>query len=131
MITFTKNSDKTKTIVDKVYIGDVKSDLNLYAQFEPEDYLIIYYANTATASNIMVQVGTVDEVLALFGESTFGNEGYVLKEWNTRPDGKGQSYALGADFTLDGNAYKDAADVPTGVAGIPSGYDKCVTLYAI
>ena len=131
MITFTKNSDKTKIIVDKVNIGDVKSDLNLYAQFEPEDYLIIYYANTATASNIMVQVGTVDEVLALFGESTFGNEGYVLKEWNTRPDGKGQSYALGADFTLDGNAYKDAADVPTGVAGIPSGYDKCVTLYAI
>ena len=132
MITFTKDeTDKTETIIDKVNIKDMKDDLNLYAQFEPKDYLIIYYANTATASNTMVQVGTVDEGLALFGESTFGNEGYVLKEWNTRPDGKGTSYALGSDFTLNGSAYKDASKTPTGVDGVPTGYDKCVTLYAI
>ena len=108
----------------------VKDDMSFYASFVPEDYLIVYYANTATASNIMVQVGTVDEMLALFGESTFGNEGYVLKEWNTRPDGKGTSYALGSDFTLSGSEYEDALDVPD-VAGIPVGYDKCVILYAI
>ena len=113
-----------------VKVTDIKGDVNFYANFVPEDYLIIYYANTATASNTMVQVGTVDEGLALFGESTFGNEGYVLKEWNTRPDGKGTSYALGSDFTLNGTQYKDAANVPV-VTGIPTGYDKCVTLYAI
>ena len=114
-----------------VKVTEIKGDVNFYANFVPEDYLIIYYANTATASNTMVQVGTVDEGLALFGESTFGNEGYILKEWNTRPDGKGTSYTLGSDFTLNGSAYEDASKTPTGVDGVPTDYDKCVTLYAI
>ena len=113
--------DKVKPVYDKdgkltgieysVKFNKISSDMNFYANFEAEDYIIIYAGNTATATNTMVQYGKVGESLKLFGDSTFKNEGYTLKEWNTRPDGKGTSYALGSDFTLSGEQYEDLVEI--------------------
>ena len=129
MIIFKLNDDKV-TIIDKVNIKDMKDNLSLYGQFEAKKYLIAYNGNTATATNNMPQEGTVDSAVNLFSDAAFSNDGYKLKEWNTRPDGKGTSYALGVSFTLTGEQYEDLKGVPTG-NGLPSGYEKGFTLYAI
>ena len=73
-------------------------------------------------TNEMKQFVKVDENVNLFSDSTFSNDGFKLKEWNTRPDGKGTSYNLGTSFSLSGEQYKDLKDVDG---------DKTFTLYAI
>ena len=109
----------------------ISANTDLYAEFDAAEYVIIYSGNTAAATNNMIQVGTVGESLNFFSDSTFSNDGYKLKEWNTRPDGKGTTYALGASFTLTGEQYKDLKGVPSG-SGLPANtYEKGFTLYAI
>ncbi|AGN25523.1 hypothetical protein MMINT_01150 [Candidatus Methanomassiliicoccus intestinalis Issoire-Mx1] len=114
-----------------VKFDKVSSDMSFYANFKAEEYLIAYNGNTATATNNMPQIGTVDSSVNLFSDAAFSNDGYKLKEWNTRPDGKGTTYALGASFTLTGEQYKDLKGVPSG-SGLPANtYEKGFTLYAI
>ncbi len=41
---------------------------------------------------------------AFWSDGTFTREGYVLTEYNTKPDGSGEAYSLGSKFyTVDGN----------------------------
>ena len=120
MITFDKDKN-----VDKVNIKSIKSNISLYGQFDAEEYVIIYSGNTATQTNEMKQFVKVDENVNLFSDSTFSNDGFKLKEWNTRPDGKGTSYTLGASFALNGEQYEDLKKV-----GGDNG-EKVFTLYAI
>ena len=108
----------------------ISANTDLYAEFEAADYVIIYSGNTAAATNNMVQVGTVGEPLNFFSDATFSNDGYKLKEWNTRPDGKGTSYALGSSFTLNGEQFKGLSDV-SKVDNVPAGITNGFTLYAI
>ena len=107
----------------------VKEDMSLYANFEAKEYVIAYNGNTATMTNVLPQIGTVDQSLNLFGDSVFGNEGYVLKEWNTRPDGKGTSYALGASFTLTGAEFEKLGKLSIENSDISN--KEGFTLYAI
>ena len=124
-------SDKNVTkITYEVKFKKISSDMSFYANFEAEKYAIIYSGNTATATNNMVQVGSVDEALTLFKDSTFSNDGYKLTGWNTRPDGDGTSYKLGDSFTLDGKQFKDLSDV-SKVSNVPNDITKGFTLYAI
>lgn len=83
--TVSGNPDLKFKVTYDVEFKKISSDMSFYANFEAEDYIIIYAGNTATATNTMVQYGKVGESLKLFGDSTFKNEGYTLKEWNTRP----------------------------------------------
>ena len=117
MITFASDG-KVKDVNLKV----IKSNISLYGQFNAEEYVISYSGNTATMTNEMKQFVKVDENVNLFSDSTFSNDGFKLKEWNTRPDGKGTSYNLGTSFSLSGEQYKDLKDVDG---------DKTFTLYAI
>ena len=105
----TTENDLT-TVSYELKFDKIKSDLNLYISFEAKDYKIEYKGNTAIQTNTMEQFVDVDETVNLFGESTFSNDGYKLKEWNTRPDGNGTSYALNSSFTLNGEQFKDLKD---------------------
>ena len=122
---------KNATVSYELKFDKLKSDLNLYISFEAKKYLIAYNGNTATATNNLPQIGTVDVSLNLFIDAAFSNNGYKIKEWNTSPDGKGTSYALGVSFTLSGEDYENLSKAPTG-SGLPSSeYEKGFTLYAI
>ena len=91
----------------EVKFKKISSDMNFYANFEAKEYTIVYSGNTATSTNTMEQDVKVDESVNLFSDSTFSNDGFKLKEWNTRPDGKGTSYTLGASFALNGEQFED------------------------
>ena len=92
----------------KVDIKDMKDDLNLYAQFEPESY-VIQYLNTY-GSGFSSQDAKVDQTVTLYTGATFVYNGYKLVGWSDRPDGEGNKYDLGASFTLNGEQYKDLKD---------------------
>ena len=118
--------------VKNVGFSKISANTDLYAEFEAAEYVIIYSGNTAAATNNMIQVGTVGESLNFYSDSTFSNDGYKLKEWNTRPDGNGTSYALGSAFTLSGEDYAKLSKVATGAGtNIPDGITHGFTLYAI
>ena len=94
----------------EVKFKKISSDMSFYANFDAKEYTIVYSGNTATSTNEMKQNVKVDQNVNLFSDSTFSNDGFKLKEWNTRPDGKGTSYALGASFALNGEQFEDLKD---------------------
>ena len=114
-----------------VEFNKISSDMSFYANFEAKEYYIIYSGNTATMTNNMKQIVKVDENVNLFSDSTFSNDGYKLKEWNTRPDGKGTTYALGASFSLNGEQYEDLEIVQSTYNGTEYVNVSGFTLYAI
>lgn len=65
--------------------------LNLYAQWQPIEYDIVFNANDG--------VGSIDKIDVTFDVSvnlpvnTFTREGYVFNGWNTKEDGTGVSYS--------------------------------------
>ena len=127
------NKNKIISIENNVIKTDIKymkDDLNLYAQFEPESY-VIQYLNTY-GSGYSTQDAKVDQTVTLYTGATFVYNGYKLTGWSDRPDGEGNKYDLGASFTLTGEQYEDLKGVPTG-DGLPSdgSYEKGFTLYAI
>ena len=65
-----------------------------------------YYTYEKYDRQLKVRVSTdvisVMNAASLFYEdTTFVREGYILKEYNTRPDGSGVSYSLGSKFPLN------------------------------
>ena len=107
MITIKSNGVNPPTYaIDKINIEDMKDNLNLYAQFNAQEYAIVYI-NTYTGAYGTPQYAHVDETVTLFGESTFVYSGYKLTGWSDRPDGNGTNYDLGASFTLNGEQYED------------------------
>jgi len=123
MISYSYNSDSKKN--EFSLTNDFKSiegDMSLYAKFDANKYTIVYNSAIAAAINEMTQTGYVDDALKLLSEATFNNEGHKLLSWNTRADGLGDSYKLGADFTLTGAQFEDLKDKSGEVS---------ITLYAI
>ena len=92
----------------KVDIKDMKDDLNLYAQFEPEVYEIQYVNTYGSGSS--TQDAKVDQAVTLYTGATFVYNGYKLVGWSDRPDGEGTKYDLGASFTLNGEQFEDLKD---------------------
>ena len=118
MIVISKIADGKPSI--KVNIKELKSDMSLYANFEPKKFNIVY--NSGTNLDPVTQEGKVGETVELYGDAFFTNDGKKLLSWNTRPDGNGTSYALGASLTLSGEQY-EALNV---VDEVPT-----LTLYAV
>ncbi|TQS83411.1 hypothetical protein A3206_08480 [Candidatus Methanomassiliicoccus intestinalis] len=113
--------DKSKFDLTKDF-KSIEGDMSLYAKFDANKYTIVYNSAIAAAINEMTQTGYVDDALKLLSEATFNNEGHKLLSWNTRADGLGDSYKLGADFTLTGAQFEDLKDKSGEVS---------ITLYAI
>ena len=118
MIVISKTADGKPSI--KVNIKELKSDMSLYANFEPKKFNIVY--NSGTGLDPVIQEGKVGETVELYGDAFFTNDGKKLLSWNTRPDGNGTSYDLLSELTLSGEQY-EALNV---VDGVPT-----LTLYAV
>ena len=75
------------------------SNVTLYAQWKPEKYEVTFIANGG--------VGTMDSQEISYGSlerlslNKFTKDGYIFKEWNTKPDGSGKSYTNQGQISLD------------------------------
>ena len=112
--------DKGAATIDyTIKMETIKSDINLYGQFEAKEYAIKYINSYNSA--VALQTVHVDETVTLYGESTFIYNGYKLVSWNERADGNGVSHKLGESFTLTGEQFEKLSVVD----GVPT-----LTLYA-
>ena len=65
-----------------------------------------YYTAKTTGSRVEVTLGAkyfevVETASTFYDDATFTREGYVLIEYNTKPDGTGEGYNMGAKFQID------------------------------
>lgn len=76
--------------------GTLNTDtLNMKAN----DYYTASYFNSKLKITLKDKYFSYAECASLFwDDGTFVNEGYVLKEYNTKPDGSGEGYSLGSKF---------------------------------
>ena len=68
----------------------ITDDLDLYAQWLPIEYKVIFYANDGKEATISQQFN-YDRSNKLL-KNTFTRAGYKFKEWNTNKDGSGTTY---------------------------------------
>ena len=80
---------------------NVTKNITLYAQWEPEKYIVTFDSNGGT--------GTMDSQEFVYGVSqkikvnSFTKSGYIFKEWNTMADGTGTSYSNTQVITIEDN----------------------------
>ncbi|MBT1162965.1 InlB B-repeat-containing protein [Bifidobacterium sp. SO1] len=72
--------------------------VTLYAQWKAGQATISYNANNGTGTT-PATTGSVDEKSTL-AINKFTRNGYTFKNWNTKADGTGTSYAAGAQITM-------------------------------
>lgn len=65
-----------------------------------------YYTATVSGDKVEVTLGakyfeTVETASTFYDDATFTRPGYVLIEYNTKPDGTGEGFNMGAKFQID------------------------------
>lgn len=65
-----------------------------------------YYTATVSGERVEVTLGakyfeTVETASTFYDDATFTRPGYVLIEYNTKPDGTGEGFNMGAKFQID------------------------------
>ena len=65
-----------------------------------------YYTTKVSGNRVEVTLGAkyfeaVETASTFYDDATFTREGYVLIEYNTKPDGTGEGYNMGAKFQID------------------------------
>ena len=65
-----------------------------------------YYTAKASGNRVEVTLGAkyyevVETASTFYDDATFTREGYVLIEYNTKPDGTGEGFNMGAKFQID------------------------------
>lgn len=85
----------------------VTSDTTIYAIWDMGNYTLTYDKNVSETDSDQIQgvwpedeEGTVNNSVTLNDGLGIKREHYTLKEWNTKADGSGSIYKLGAAFTL-------------------------------
>jgi uncharacterized repeat protein (TIGR02543 family) len=71
-------------------VSDKDGAITLYAQWASNVYVVIYDSNCGDGTDISTHFYDVERALK---SSSFFNEGYSFKCWNTKPDGSGISYS--------------------------------------
>ncbi len=84
-------SSSYATRVTSIPMGS-RGTRTLYAKWTANAYFITYHGNGATSGSMSSQTRTYGDTYVLSG-NTFARTGYTFKEWNTKPDGTGTSYA--------------------------------------
>ena len=115
---------KNPISTDRVYTFDLTENTTLYANYA--DYNVYCYnanggkinaSSRNVASTLYYQATAVGDILTVavkesylnrvpaastfWDDGSFTREGYVLKEYNTEPDGSGEGYSLGSKFPLN------------------------------
>ena len=77
-------------------------DITLTAQWEIKTYSITYYGNENDAGTVpSVQVKNYDEDIIISGCGDLSKIGHKFMAWNTKADGKGTTYEVGANYALN------------------------------
>ena len=114
-----------RSYADAAEVADLTADSNgtvtLYAQWEPNAYLVGFNANAEDATGEMgSQPFTYDDEEQALLENSFEREGYRFAGWNTEPDGSGTAYA-------DGEAVKNLTAEASGYVGLYAQWRKLPT----
>ncbi len=105
--------DGTGTSYADNYTLSASEDLDLYAQWIPEEYTVTFIANNGTTDQTS-QTFYRDQSQHLTSNA-FLYDGYNFANWNTFADGTGNSYSNGQNLTLTSNLtlYAQWTIVPT------------------
>ena len=65
-----------------------------------------YYTATVSGDRVRIELGSeyfsmVGTASLFYDDATFTRDGYLLVEYNTKPDGSGEGYSLGAKYQID------------------------------
>ena len=84
----------------------IKGNITLYAEWSPNSCTISYNSNNATSGSVPTnQVALYNQSISLRANTgNLARNGYLFDGWNTEADGSGTSYAVGANYTIKGNA---------------------------
>jgi len=89
---------KYKDYQDGLYnLAEPNGTITLYAVWEPNEYTILYDGNDGQIWDSYTSVIFDSNVTVANGYNA-AKWGYTLKEWNTKKDGSGTTYALGQTF---------------------------------
>ena len=80
----------------------VSDDITLYAIWgdKTPGTTLTYHANGGSGADVTVTC-TNNETVTVKAKDTFSRSGYTFKNWNTQADGKGTSFAPGAQVIVD------------------------------
>ncbi len=93
-----------------VYYDSVYSCDTLKASWQDDSYNVIYHANTGNLINNLDNLTNPNVVIKIYDNTNlnvdlegniFAKENYILKNWNTQPDGNGTSYNLSSAIKFD------------------------------
>lgn len=106
-MTFTKAELTKMRIIDNNYYGAFDTSLTMVATNRENAGNIqkefkIEYDNNGGTGNIEPDVAMWSDLVVLSNnpQSIMSNAGYHIKEWNTKPDGSGESFGLGQQLTV-------------------------------
>ena len=95
--------------------GDI---LNLYAQWNPNRYSIVFHSNDGTGQEVTMEM-TYDVSKNLI--DTFRNAGYNFIEWNTKADGSGTGYA-------ENESVKNLTSINNGVVHLYAQWESAISM---
>lgn len=87
------------------------SAVTLYAQWY-SPYTVTYKSNYAEGGGDVSQMKVHGTGATVKGQETFTREGFRIKEWNTKADGTGTVYAIGATYSANADIALYAIWVP-------------------
>ena len=109
------------------FTAKVTADVKYVAQWKKDHFTVIFKDSDKTHATVKVENGKAIETDALTGESMPKNptkDGYTFKEWNTKEDGKGETFTgasvVNGDMTVYAIYTKDSVPTPDPIPNPPA-----------
>ena len=97
-----------------------KYNVELFAQWEKDQYTLTYDKNSGTGDMSQITVNAGESVTIL--DSTFTKEGYTFGSWNTKIDGTGTSFNVGDLINPSAITKAIVGDIKLYAQWIPNNY---------